>query len=133
MNKPISKIDITPLVGVALILVIVFMVTSPMMTTSTGMDVELPGAKTIEAGTEAKILISCNRNGDIALDDTIVPDGKLEVALAELVAEYPNRLVVIRADRYVKHDAILELMVLAKKAGARQLAIATLQRNRDNA
>ena len=58
MNNPISKIDITPLIGVALILVIVFMVTSPMMMTAADMDIDLPGAKTVEAGTEAKILIS---------------------------------------------------------------------------
>ncbi|MBN2009893.1 biopolymer transporter ExbD [candidate division KSB1 bacterium] len=131
MNEPISKVDITPLIGVALILVIVFMVTSPMMMTAADMDIELPSAKTIEAGTEAKILISCNREGQLALNDQSITMGELTKALTAQVNKYPNRLVVIQADRMVEHKMILNLLAIAKSAGAQQLAIATLQRNRD--
>ena len=128
MNQPISKIDITPLVGVALILVIVFMVTSPMMMTSKNMDVDLPLAKTIEADAESRIVISCDRNGTLALDDRQISVDELATELARRIEAHPKWIVVIRADRYLRHQQILELLTTAKQAGARQLAIATLQR-----
>ena len=69
MYSPICKIDITPLVGVALILVIVFMVTSPLMMTNADMDIDLPKAKTIEAKSQTNITISYSKNHEIALNE----------------------------------------------------------------
>lgn len=130
MLNPVSKIDITPLVGVALILVIVFMVTSPLMMTPVDMEIDLPKAKTIEAKSESNITISISYDHLIALNEEQIALENLEDELAELVEKYPDRLVVIRADKNLHHRTVLELLSIAKHAGARRLAIATLQRNR---
>ena len=67
--SPIGKVEITPLVGVALILVIIFMVTSPLMTTPPDIDVDLPKARTVEAKSESNITISLSSNKIIALNE----------------------------------------------------------------
>lgn len=132
MLSPVSKIDITPLVGVALILVIVFMVTSPLMVTSADLDISLPKAKTVEAKSESNISISITSEAVLALNEEEVQIEELPGKLAKLIKEYPDRLVVIRADKNLKHRKVLDILSMAKRAGAKRLAIATLQRNRGN-
>ena len=131
MDSIICKIDITPLVGVALILVIVFMVTSPMMMTTADMQIDLPKAKTIETKSETNITVSLSNEKELALNDKIVSFTILSNELKKLVKEYPDRLVIISADKNVQHKKILQLLSLVKKTGANHLAFATLQRNRN--
>ncbi len=131
MNKPICRIDITPLVGVALILVIIFMVTSPMMITDADLGVELPKAKTIEPEVETNIVISFSLNSKMALNEKELSLPKLKMELKKEIADYPERMVVIRADRKVTHKQVLNILSIAKKAGASRIALATLQRNRE--
>jgi biopolymer transport protein ExbD len=130
MLSPVSKIDITPLVGVALILVIVFMVTSPLMMVPVDLNIELPKAKTVEAKSEKNITISISPDNILALNDREISFEDLENGLAKLLEKNPDRLVVIRADKNVKHKQVLNILTITKHAGARRLAIATLQRNR---
>lgn len=130
MKGSISKIEITPLIGVALILVIVFMVTSPLMMTPLDMNVDLPKAKTVEAKSESNITISVSLENILALNEKQMTYEQLSVELAQMIAEHPERLVVIRADKSLTHRVVLDLLSMAKKAGAKKLAIATLQRNR---
>lgn len=128
--SPIGKVEITPLVGVALILVIIFMVTSPLMTTPPDIDVDLPKARTVEAKSESNITISLSSNKIIALNEKLVPMYKLSGELSKMLKEHPDRLVVIRADKNLTHREVLEIMGIAKKSGAKKMAVATLQRNR---
>ena len=128
--SPIGKVEITPLVGVALILVIIFMVTSPLMTTPPDIDVDLPKARTVEAKSESNITISLSSNKIIALNEKLVPMDKLSGELSKMLKEHPDRLVVIRADKNLTHREVLEIMGIAKKSGAQKMAVATLQRNR---
>jgi biopolymer transport protein ExbD len=131
MNSIISKIDITPLVGVALILVIVFMVTAPLMMTPADLGINLPKAKTVEAKSQTNITISYSENQELALNETLVNISLLGNELKKIIDKNPERIVVIRADKNVKHKQVLKLLGIAKKSGATRMAIATLQRNRD--
>jgi biopolymer transport protein ExbD len=131
MAGPIEKIDITPLVGVALILVIVFMTTSPLMMVPLNLEIDLPKARTIEAKSESNITISITRDNIIALNETEIQLANLQVALSAMLQEHPERLVVIRADKNVNHQWVLDLLTISKRAGATRLAVATLQRNRE--
>lgn len=133
MLSPVSKIDITPLVGVALILVIVFMVTSPLMMTPVDLEIDLPKAKTVEAKSETNITISISQENVLAINEDKVSFENLETALIKMLKDHPNRMVVIRADKNLNHRTVLNILSVAKNAGAKRLAIATLQRNRGNA
>lgn len=130
MPAPISKIEITPLVGVALILVIVFMVTSPLMMVPTNLEIDLPKAKTVEAKSETNITISVSADLILALNENQVQINQLQHELEKMLKENKDRLVVIRADKNLTHENVLELLSIAKRAGASRMAVATLQRNR---
>lgn len=130
MLSPIGKVDITPLVGVALILVIVFMVTSPIIMAPTNLEVDLPKARTVEAKSESNITISFSANRIIALNEKEVTINQLEDELTKMLDKHPDRLVVIRADKNLTHREVLDVLSIAKRAGATKMAVATLQRNR---
>jgi biopolymer transport protein ExbD len=131
MSGPIEKVDITPLIAVALILVIVFMTTSPLMMVPLNLEIDLPKARTVEAKSESNITVSITRDHLIALNETEIQLANLQEVLSEMVKEHPERLVVIRADKNVNHQWVLDLLTIAKRAGATRLAVATLQRNRE--
>ena len=130
MPKPVDKIDVTPLVGVALILVIIFVVTAPLIMAPIDMEIDLPKAATVGAKSEANITISFTKQRHLALNENKIHRNQLEPLLKEKLSEDPNRLVVIRADKNVLHKEILSLLSRVKKAGAQNIAIATKQRSR---
>jgi len=126
----ISNMQLAPLVDVALVLVIIFMVTAPMLNEQAGMTVDLPKAATIEARSEDNVTITLSASGELALNDEKMPLPRLEPELRKIVAKHSDRLILIRADKEVTHKQILELMSIAKRSGAKRMAIATLQRTR---
>ncbi len=126
----ISNMQLAPLVDIALVLVIIFMVTAPLLDAHDTMQVDLPKAATVEAKSEDNITITVDATGQTALNKDLMPLAKLEPALKGILNKHPDRLVLIRADKKVLHQQILELLNIAKKSGAQKIAIATLQRSR---
>ena len=125
----ITNVNVTPIIDVALVLVIILLVTAPMMSVS-DLPVNLPQARTREAEDQRNVCITISEKGEFAVDDHTVAAGGLEPALALALARPGNRdvLVVVRADRQVPFSTIRHTLAQARDAGARRLAIATRQR-----
>src|SRR5690242_14153457 len=125
----ITRINVTPIIDVALVLVIILLVTAPMLSV-TDLPVDLPQARTREAEDERNISITLSNDGELALDAERVAGPALRPRLSSRLAEAGNRnvLVVIRADSGVPYGQIRGLLADARAAGARRLAIATRQR-----
>jgi biopolymer transport protein ExbD len=130
MQEAITKIDITPLVGVALILVIIFIVTSPLIMAPVDTDIQLPKAATVEAKSQTNITVSLAPDDRIAVNETWVGYTGLQETLQKALQDASDRLVVIRADKHTEHKKVIDLIGRVKAAGAKQIAIATEQRNR---
>ena len=125
----ITKVNVTPIIDVALVLVIILLVTAPMMSVA-DLPVNLPEAKTREAEDERNVSITIASNGQFAVDEATVPHAELRAALLQRLAEPGNDgvLVVVRADSGVPFVTIRETLEQARAAGAKRLAIATRQR-----
>lgn len=130
MNQPICKIDMTPLVGVALILVIVFIVTSPLNMAPIDTDIRLPKAATVAAKSQTNITISLTSDLRLAINEDWVRNNQFESRLQRELKKHPDRLVVIRADKDIRHKRILHILSQIKNAGASKIALATEQRRR---
>jgi len=125
----ITKVNVTPIIDVALVLVIILLVTAPMMS-MTKMPVDLPQARTREAEDQRNVSITIGAGGRLAVDDAEVGPERLESVLARRLAEPGNRnvLVVVRADTSVPFATIRRTLQHARDAGAQRLALATRQR-----
>ena len=126
---PITGINITPLVDVCLVLVIIFMVTAPLLMQPI-LPVELPKAKTAEGKETDNVTITITKDGRWALNADPMEQAKLEALLSRKVAESRGRYVIIRADRGTRYAYALEALRMARKAGAKDYAIATEQKER---
>ena len=130
MQQAITKIDITPLVGVALILVIIFIVTSPLIMAPVDTNIQLPKAATVEAKSEANITVSMALDDRIAVNEMWVGYSGLQQAIQQALQNDADRLVVIRADKNIRHKKVIDLISRVKASGAQHIAIATEQRSR---
>jgi len=124
-----AAINLTPIIDVALVLVIILLITAPMLALA-DLDVELPAAVTRDTEDEVKINITLNMDGEMAINEHIIGRERFGGTLKALLSSGDNKnvLVVLRADTDVPYSSIQAILGEARAAGARRLAIATLQR-----
>lgn len=125
----ITKINVTPIIDVALVLVIILLVTAPLLSSS-DLAVDLPQARTREAEDERNVSITLSTDGAVAVDEARIPRADLTPALRARLSESQNHgvLVVVRADSGVPFRSVQEVLSDARAAGATRLAIATRQK-----
>ena len=128
-SEMITRPNMTPLIDVALVLVIILLVTAPMLSVA-DLPVNLPQATTREAENERNVSITLGADGRVAVDDQVVSEATLEQALRARLAEPGNKdvLVVVRADSGAPFSRVRDLLERARSAGATRIAIATRQR-----
>ena len=125
----ITKINVTPIIDVALVLVIILLVTAPMLSVA-DLPVDLPQARSREAEDERNVSITLSTTGAVAIDEDIVSRADLRAALSARLAKDGNAdaLVVVRADTGTPYSAVREILEDARAAGAMRIAIATRQK-----
>jgi biopolymer transport protein ExbD len=125
----ITKVNVTPIIDVALVLVIILLVTAPLLSVA-DLPVDLPQARTREAEDERNVSITLSTSGAIAVDEEIIPRLALAPMLRTRLSEAGNQsvLVVVRADSGVPFRSVQEILADARAAGATRLAIATRQK-----
>jgi len=127
----ITKTNVTPIIDVALVLVIILLVTAPMMSVA-DLPVDLPSARTREAEDERNVSITVATDGSMAVDNEIVTMDSFGPALARRLSEPGNKdvLVIVRADTNTPYSSVRQVLDRARIAGATRLAIATRQKTK---
>lgn len=122
-GKFVSEINVTPFVDVMLVLLIIFMVATPMMTS--GLEVDLPQTRQVESlPTESDhMILTIKRDGRIYLDEYAINEiGELRGYLQRLVKD-KNRALFLQADREVPYGLVVEVMGEIKAAGIENLGV----------
>jgi len=119
-----NEINVTPLVDVVLVLLIIFMVITPML--QRGRDVHLPKAKQI-AKDDAKsdpLVLSLTPDKKIWVETAQFDENTVEDKISQEIAAEPNKRVLLKGDETLNVGAVRELMDHAKKAGAKSVELA---------
>ncbi len=115
-SQPMSDINMTPLIDVMLVLLVIFMITAPLMTSSLKMD--LPKAPAVQANDGgAAISLGITADGRFHLGDDVVSHDDLVRALKLDAARQPQPDVLLRADQAVPYGRVAELIGLVQQAG----------------
>lgn len=125
----LSEINVTPLVDVMLVLLIMFMVTTPLM--QQGIQVDLP--KTSSTGLELNeepLLIVVEANQKILIAKNPIAISQLGEKLKAIFKTRKNKQVFIQADRRVDYGIVAEVMAEAKAAGINNLGLVTLPKDK---
>ncbi len=123
-NRPVSEINVTPLVDVILVLLIIFMVTAPML--QMGIDVNLPRvkAKTVDVG-EEKLILTINNKKDIFINRYKTSIDDLKTKLENIFVNRIDRELFMRADEKVPYGFVVKVMSEVRKAGVDKLGMIT--------
>ncbi len=123
-RRYMAQINVTPLVDVMLVLLIIFMVTAPMMTS--GIDVNLPKVEAASVSSEEEpLVVTIAKDGRIYIADRPFERVEIRTQLEILTAAKNSRLVLLRADENVPYGAVLAAMAEIRKAGIEKVGMMT--------
>jgi biopolymer transport protein TolR len=125
-----SNINVTPMVDVMLVLLIIFMVITPMLQKGTIVEmaktnnpVQMP-----DADKEDALLVAVNRDGKVFFDSQIVSPEELTQKVKERVSSRTNKQVFVRADARAHYKWVVDVVDDVRSAGVDQLGLLTEQR-----
>ncbi len=119
---PISAINVTPFVDIALVLLVIFMVTAPaLMKDAIGLN--LPKASSADAKMMAPIGIAVTHQGQILINGQLADEASVSEQVRAAVAANPEAQALISADSEAKHGDVVRAIDLVKSAGLSRFAI----------
>lgn len=123
-NGMIAEINVTPFVDVMLVLLIIFMITTPMM--NQGVQVELPKANSEAMPADEKSLIlSIQEDGRYFMAEEEYELSEISIKLTAIALNNPDKEVFIRADGRVAYEKVAQLMAVCTQAGISKLGMVT--------
>lgn len=123
-KKPYNEINITPFVDVVLVLLIIFI----LMTTAAvqGIRVDLPSASSAQVlDAQKSRVIAVSNDGTVSIDAIPVSMAELENELRRSIAGTPDLAVILRGDRAVQYDRIMQVLDLCSRVGVPSLGMAS--------
>jgi len=123
-RAPMGEINVTPLVDVMLVLLIIFMVAAPMLTT--GIEVDLPQTRAPRMeNDEEKLILTIDADQKVYLGETEVPQENLVEALQTNARIQEDDEIYVRADATVPYGFVLTVFSAIRQAGVETLGLVT--------
>jgi biopolymer transport protein TolR len=123
-QRPLSDINVTPLVDVMLVLLVIFIITAPLMASS--IKLNLPRTDAGQSGDTPKFVsLVVDATGKVYLDDKPVTPEELAAGLSRAATDSRDTEVQLRADQTVPYGKVVELMAIANKAGLSRIGFVT--------
>lgn len=123
-RRLLSEINVTPFVDVMLVLLIVFMVTSPMLVA--GVDVDLPETKASQVkGDDVPLTITVTANGEIFLAETKIERDNLAAKLNAVTTHNKEARIFVRGDKNASYGQIMEVVGEINHIGFKKVALIT--------
>ena len=117
-----SEINVTPMVDVMLVLLIIFMITSPMLVA--GIDVDLPETDSAAVAWQTEpLVISINKHGELYLFETLIAPEELVAKLQAVTNEKTDTRIFVKGDKNVAYGRIVEVMASIHEAGFTKVAL----------
>jgi biopolymer transport protein TolR len=122
--RPMSDINVTPLVDVMLVLLVVFMITAPLLTA--GVPVDLPKTQATQLlGQDEPLVISVDKAGRIFIQETEVALDQLAPRLQAITANKADTRIFVRGDKAIDYGSVMAVMGTVNQAGFTRVALLT--------
>lgn len=127
-KRQMSEINVVPYIDVMLVLLVIFMVTAPLL--MEGVSVELPqaNAKAVSEKSTEPFVVHVDKNEQYFINDDPDPIGTLQeirVKADIVMRNSPETEFLVRADKSVRYDAVVQAMVLLQQAGVPGVGLVT--------
>jgi len=116
----VSDINMVPFIDIMLVLLVVFMITVPVMTSQ--LDIQLPQSSTATNESKPKaITLFLTADGKVSLDDQSLTQIQLQEKLTAIALQKPQPVVHLEADKNTRYQVIMDTLLIAKNAGVNTL------------
>jgi biopolymer transport protein TolR len=119
----ISGINITPLTDVVLVLLVIFMIATPLLIRSE-IKVNLPRTAAADAAAQKNIVVTIDSTGNVYVDGARTALGQLAPSLSAVLVKRPNAPVIIMGDKDVRYDLVVRVLEIARTSGVNKLSLA---------
>ncbi|WP_316977756.1 protein TolR [Shumkonia mesophila] len=125
-SRPMSDINVTPMVDVMLVLLVIFMVTAPLLTVGVQVDLPKTQASTLP-GKDEPLAVSIDSQGRIFLQETEIEIDNLAPRLVAITHNNSEARIFVRGDRAISYGRVMEVMGTINAAGFSKVALITEQ------
>ena len=126
-GEPVADINVTPMVDVMLVLLIIFIVITPML--SKGISVDMAKAKNpspmADADKEDAVLVAVARDGKTYLGTENLPPDAMPAKVKDLLTNKLNKTVYVRADARARYERVVDVVDNLRAAGVDQIGLLT--------
>jgi biopolymer transport protein ExbD/biopolymer transport protein TolR len=125
-----SDINVTPMVDVMLVLLIIFMVITPMLQKGVSVDLAKVNSPTAmpDADKEDALIVAVMRDGKVFFGNDLTPPDQLTQKVKDRLANRVDKRVFVRADARAKFGSVVEVVDNVRSAGVDQLGLLTDQK-----
>ena len=128
--RPMSEINVTPMVDVMLVLLVIFMVAAPLLTVGVPVDLPQTQAPAINEPKEP-LVVTVNAQGKLFLQNGMIEDDDLAPRLQAISKNNPNVDIYVRGDQAISYGRVMQVMGLISAAGFTKVSLIT-ETPRDN-
>lgn len=130
-RRSIAEINVVPYIDVMLVLLVIFMVTAPMINQGVAVDLPVANARPLAKESALPIIVSVNHKGELFLNISPDPQSpiharKLQEDVQAAIIMDKKRPVMVKADKSVSYNTVLEAMVLLQHAGVPSVGLETI-------
>jgi biopolymer transport protein TolR len=122
--RPVSEINVTPMVDVMLVLLVIFMITAPLLTVGVPVDLPQTQANAIK-DPEEPMSVSINAEGKVFLQDAEIELTALVPRLRAIAGTNPDLRIFVRGDKTVDYGRVMEVMGTINAGGFNKVALIT--------
>jgi biopolymer transport protein TolR len=120
--RPMSEINVTPMVDVMLVLLVIFVITAPLLTV--GVPVDLPKTQaSLISEPDEPVVITVDAEGKIFIQETETPLENLVPRLAAITGAKPDIRIFVRGDKTIAYGTIMTVMGAVNAAGFSRVAL----------
>lgn len=121
-HRPMSEINMTPFIDVMLVLLIIFMVSAPLLTTGVQLDLPQTGAAALNVEKQP-LVVSIKADGKIYLMETETSLTELVPKLQAIAKTGPEERIFVRGDKTIAYGKVAEVMAALSSAGYKKVAL----------
>ncbi len=121
--KPMAEINVTPFVDVMLVLLIVFMVAAPLLTSGVAVDLPQSEAKSIPDEDNKPIEVTLSKDGKLFIGDTEFKEDRLRFQLQAMTEGQADRRIYVRADQGIEYGKVMKIIGSINAAGFSKVAL----------
>lgn len=129
-RRSIAEINVVPYIDVMLVLLVIFMVTAPLITQGVAVNLPTASAKPLPQESEPPVVVTIDASGSIYLNIVAntrqaISANMLQTEVRAAIMRNPKRQVVVRGDKQVNYDQVVQAMALLQKAGVASVGLET--------